>query len=330
MRSVASGPVGQRWQIGHLLMAVRRIQQDVVYGSRRPWAARHACADTRALLVPCLPMCSMVLTTASNQTLLLTTVRARWIIAPYAEVKLSIDAVVAEVVEYKRDVQWSFAASTRPNMRARSCVWKGYCGRWTARIVHCGARVFGLLDVEEVFLCHFVGFLSRRRLLVPTGPSGLGKTNYIRPLSADPRIRSRIRETAFCQSDQPDQAPVPSHGGGTEFWEVCAHGYGSALPDVRPFACCARVALDRRDHAGIGHQQRRVLQSKADWAAISGSATTLYASNVCSWGAQIVGTANDWRERTAVLAEPDQLWLVESSIGTDVRAPLWQHAAAIS
>ena len=112
MRSVASGPVGQRWQIGHLLMAVRRIQQDVVYGSRRPWAARHACADTRALLVPCLPMCSMVLTTASNQTLLLTTVRARWIIAPYAEVKLSIDAVVAEVVEYKRDVQWSFAAST--------------------------------------------------------------------------------------------------------------------------------------------------------------------------------------------------------------------------
>ena len=111
---------------------------------------------------------------------------------------------------------------------------------------------------------------------------------------------------------------------------MCAHGYGSALPDVRPFACCARVALDRRDHAGIGHQQRRVLQSKADWAAISGSATTLYASNVCSWGAQIVGTANDWRERTAVLAEPDQLWLVESSIGTDVRAPLWQHAAAIS
>jgi hypothetical protein len=277
------------------------------------------------------PKFSSVFSTASDQPRLLCGVRTNWIIALYADGKISADVAVSEVVKYKRDVQRALAAISAAEHAAQEMRLADLVRQvelvdrsfWRPR-VH-------LADVEEVFMRQFEVFRGRRRFLVLTGPSGVGKTDYIRALAADTRIQNRIKETERCQSDQPDKIPAPAHGGGTEVLEVCAHGDGSSLPDVKRLSPVVHgwLLIDEITPVLVINN-RRLFQGKAGWTNISGSATNVYAGRVCSWGVRIVGTANDWRERAAALPAADQSWLSENSIVVDVRAPLWHESAPIA
>ena len=158
-----------------------------------------------------------------------------------------------------------------------------------------------------------------------------GKTYGIRPLSAVPRIRSRIKETALRQSSQTDQArsavPWRRHG---VVGSLRARGRLGAARLQAPFACCAWVLLIYEVAPVLVTNDRRLLQGKAVWTIISSAQLICMPADYILGGVRIGGIANDWRERATMLAEPGQLWLAENSIVVDVRAPLWNHVAAIS
>jgi len=91
-----------------------------------------------------------------------------------------------------------------------------------------------LLAVENVVLRQFHEYQARRRFLVLSGPSGLGKTDFVRSLVYDEDIRRQIQQASGVLSDQPGHpASLPAHGGGLGLLEVCAHGDGETLPDIK-------------------------------------------------------------------------------------------------
>jgi hypothetical protein len=105
---------------------------------------------------------------------------------------------------------------------------------------------------------------------------------------------------------------------------VSARGDGQTLPDVKDLSPLRQgwLLVDEITPVLV-IKNRRFFQGKSGWTNISGSATNVYAKRVLSWGVRIIGTANDWRERSAALDPESRRWLCANSIVADVKRPLW-------
>jgi hypothetical protein len=300
------------------------LSRPAVCGGRS--RGRHASAMQGQGHYYCLaPKTSSLFSCSSDQPKLASFVRTNWIVALYAEGKMTAASAVSEVVKYRRDVSRTLAGITAAESAADELA----LGSLVARVERAEQelrrpRVY-LPLVEVVFLGQFERFAGRRKFLVLTGPSGLGKTDYVRSLVADETIRRRIADSTSRRSDQPDDSIPPAHGGGVELLEVSSHGSGETLPDVKDLSPLkfGWLLVDEVTPQLVINN-RRLFQGKSGWTNISASATNVYARRVCSWGIRIIGTCNDWHERSAMLVQEDRQWLVQNSIVVDVDGPLWR------
>ena len=273
------------------------------------------------------PKTSQVLSASSDQPKFLSGVRTNWILALYSEGKMCADSAISEIVRCRRDVARSVAAVRAAENAAEESTLAALVRSAQLAEQHQRRPRIYIPAVEVDFLGQFDAFMGRRRFLILTGPSGFGKTDYVRNLASDPAVRARIRATAVQPAGACERpAAFPAHGGGVELLEVSAGGATNVLPDIRELSPLRHgwLLVDELSPSMVA-AHRRLFQGKVGWTNLSASATNMYAHKVCAWGIRMVGTANDWRELSAALSLEDRAWLAENSIVVDVVRPLWQQ-----
>jgi hypothetical protein len=251
--------------------------------------------------------------------------RSGWIYALYADGKMTADTALAEVVRNRRDVGRVSAQIQEAERAASTLVLQRLMQEVQTRVCASAQPRRFVSLVEETFLSQFERFMDRRRFLVLTGPSGMGKTDYIRGLAADPFIVQGIRGRARGQSAEcgAPSTHVP-FAAGEALFEVAASGGGSQLPDLKGLNPMVHgwLLVDEGTPEMV-LSNKRLFQGKSGFSVVGVSSTNCYALPVASWGVRIVIACNDWRERSAALAEPEREWLTTNSIVVDVLEPLY-------
>jgi len=182
--------------------------------------------------------------------------------------------------------------------------------------------------VDDIFLQQFHSFRDRRKFLVLTGPSGMGKTEYICALAKDEHIIAGIRARSSPYREQwhkPGGCPFPP---GEGLMEVSVAGGASQLPDIRELSPLrhAWLFVDEGTPEMV-LQHRRLFQGKSGCASAGQSATSCHAYTVVSWGVRIVVCCNDWFERSAELSPTGKDWLNCNAVVVEVTEPLWRANA---
>jgi hypothetical protein len=250
-------------------------------------------------------------------------VRPQWILALYAEQKMYPDVAVSEAIKSRRD-------TIRTVAFIRAC-----------EQLHAEQQLQHLMDrvasaerparrprvmvplIENDFLGQFDIVLFRRKFLVLTGPSGTGKTEYVKSLASDPVIVTRIRGHFRAAQERPALCPVTA--GGTDLLELTCNGGAASLPDVR--------SLDPLRHGWLLLDEavpqlvtcnKRLFQGKSGHVDMAASSTNCHAFRVSTWGVRIVLTANDWLDRVSSLPPADVDWLTQNSFVVQVQEQLWR------
>jgi hypothetical protein len=251
-------------------------------------------------------------------------IRTSWVYTLYADGKMTAAQAKSEVVKYRRDVGRLLHQIDEAE-RAVSAQQL----QWLLRDVDLAQAARALPRrrvpvIEDLFLSQFHVFRDRRKFLVLTGPSGMGKTEYIRALAKDADIIAGIRARSLPYRQQwltPGGCPFPP---GEGLMKVSVAGGASQLPDIRELSPLKHAWLFVDEGTpDMALQHRRLFQGKSGCASAGQSAKNCHAYVVVSWGVRIVICCNDWCERSAALSPTGKEWLACNAIVVDVSEPLW-------
>ena len=285
---------------------------------------RHVLAGLAQGHYYCLaPKTSSILCVSSDLPSHAAIVKPVWVLNLFAERKMWADVAEAEIVRSRRDVARSIAlvravrAAERQQQLADLMVTVSRAEQSLRRPRR------EVPEVLDTFLGQFRRPMLRRRFLVLDGPSGRGKTEYVKSLAADPAIRAEIKQMAAFQTSGAASAQ-PLSAGGAELLEVSCHGDNDELPDLRELDIFEHgwLLLDEATPYMV-LKYKRLFQGKSGMANCGSSATNVHAFQLCTWGLRIVLTANDWSLRCASLSVPDQEWLRDNTVAVEVLEPLW-------
>lgn len=210
-------------------------------------------------------------------------IHSGWIYALYADGKMSAQQARSEVIKYRRDVarvlQCIDAAPRAASAQQLQCLLQ-YVD--VAQAMRAQPRRY-VPEVEDVFLRQYHVFSDRRKFLVLTGPSGMGKTEYILSLAKAESIIAGIRERYLRyrqQWHQPDRCPFPP---GKALMEVAGSRGLDQLPDVRELSPLkhARLFIDEGTPQ-MALKHRRLFKGNSGFAPTGLSATNCHAYLVVS------------------------------------------------
>lgn len=156
------------------------------------------------------------------------------------------------------------------------------------------AKPLPLVDAE--FLPQFSQPMFRRKFLVLTGPSCVGKTLY--GLSLDGASKTLVVDC----------------GGATQ-------------PDLRCFRPLQHTAVvfDEASAAMVVNH-RKVFQGTTQEVALGHSGTNIYTYRVWLRNVKLIVTTNRWYEDLAVLQPSDQAWLEQNAIVVQCTQKLYQES----
>lgn len=154
------------------------------------------------------------------------------------------------------------------------------------------AKTIGLVETE--FLPQFARPMFRRKFLVLTGPSCVGKTCYA---------------TSFAG---PSKSLIVDCGAADQ-------------PDLRLFDPLHHESIIFDEcHASTVANNRKVFQGTTQTVSLGHSATNVFAYRVWLYGIKMIITSNRWYEDVAELQPSDQAWLHHNSIVINCTEKLYE------
>jgi hypothetical protein len=275
------------------------------------------------------PKTSSILCVSSERPAHAAMVKPVWVLNLFADRKMWADIAHAEIIRCRRDVARSVALVRAVTAAERQQQLTGLMASVSRAEQSMRRPRRECPEVLDSFLGQFRRPMLRRRFLVLDGPSGLGKTEYVKSLAADPEVRAEIKRLSSLQTADTMSAQ-PLSAGGVDLLEVSCHGDNDELPDLRELDIFEHgwLLLDEATPRMV-LKYKRLFQGKSGMANVGSSATNVHAFQLCTWGLRIVLTANDWSLRCASLPVPDQEWLRDNTVCVDVDGPLWTSVARV-
>ena len=154
------------------------------------------------------------------------------------------------------------------------------------------AKTIGIVQTE--FLPQFERPMFRRKFLVLTGPSCMGKTLY------------------GCSFAGPGKTLIVDCGAAEQ-------------PDLRHFDPLVHESIIFDEcHASTVANNRKVFQGTTQTVSLGHSATNVFAYKVWLYGIKMILTSNRWHEDVAALQPSDQAWLHHNSIVLNCTEKLYE------
>ena len=146
--------------------------------------------------------------------------------------------------------------------------------------------------------------LCRQKLFVVTGPSRMGKSEY---------LKAKLRRT--------------STGGPCEVLTV---NVMSVLdPDLKPYRCLKHGSiLFDEGSPDLVQRHRDLFQAPRHDITLGNSATSCYTYSVNLWRVRLVLTANGWYDQLAELKPADREWVIANTVVLSVTEPMWVDAGS--
>ena len=141
--------------------------------------------------------------------------------------------------------------------------------------------------------------LHRQRVLVVTGPSRMGKSEY---------LKAQLQKV------------LPK-----EFGTLIVNCMNVLDPDLKAFKCLQHGAiLFDEGSPDMVQRHRDLFQAPQHEITLGTSATSCYAYQVCLWRVRLLLTCNGWFEKLEKLEAADKEWVEANTIVISVDTPMWK------